>query len=320
MSIEIDHIPGGYISLDERNKVASVNQPFCDWLGRQPEDLCGRSLDSWMTVASRMYYLGHVLPALRYHRHAEEIFLSFTNPEGKELPVIMNAAACEQPAGGYHFITIPMQRRHLVEEQLQQARKLAEEASNAKDQALKELRGLSIELERRQHAMELLNAELEQMATQDALTGLANRRIYDRKMDYLIALFERTQQPCSLVLADIDWFKRFNDLHGHNAGDQVLRIVSQHLLAGLREIDTLVRMGGEEFAFILPDTTADQAAVFAERMRNDIEKLSNIYGSISMSFGAAQIRNLETKAELYGRADAALYRAKSDGRNRVCIA
>lgn len=319
MHLDINDLPGGYILLDESDMVTVINQPLCDWLGRPMDDLLGRPPEHWMTVASRMYYLAHVLPSLRLHGHAEEVFLTFTSASGEALPVIMNVAASPGPGGGYQLLILPMQRRNLVEEQLQKARKTAEEAVAEKEQALQQIKGLAHELEQRQSDLAMLNSQLEQLATQDALTGLHNRRIYDRKIEIHMALFQRGKLPFTLILADIDLFKQVNDRFGHDAGDQILQNVSQCLRYGLREIDTLVRMGGEEFALILPGTSADQAAAVAERKRKELEQLTTPYGAVTMSFGVAEVRAGDTKGELYGRADQSLYRAKSLGRNQVCI-
>ncbi|WP_339799986.1 diguanylate cyclase [uncultured Marinobacter sp.] len=319
MQLDANHLPGGYILLDNTNTVTAINQPLCDWLGRSREDLCGRSPERWMTVASRMYYLGHVLPSLRLHQHAEEVFLSFTNATGDALPVIMNAAAMPSPGSGYQLLILPMQRRNLVEEQLQQARKTADRAVAEKDRALQELQTLASQLEQRQAELAALNVQLEQLATRDALTGLCNRRVYDREIDMNLALFKRTKRPFTLALADIDWFKQFNDDFGHGAGDQVLQEISLCLRQGMRDIDTLVRMGGEEFALILPDTTAQQAALVAERKRTEIEQYKSQYGSVTLSFGITEVRAGDTRAEIYGRADQSLYQAKRQGRNQVCV-
>ena len=319
MLIDVDIIPGGLIVLDTANKVTAVNQSLCDWLGREKADLQGHSLERWMTTASRMYYLGHVLPSLRLHGHAEEVFLSLTNTNGEVLPVILSASVCSPNSEGYQLLLLPMQRRNLIEEQLQQARKHAERAVAEKDRALQDMKALTCELELRHKELATLNQQLERLATQDALTGLDNRRVYDREMAVQFSLFRRAKHPFALIMGDIDYFKAINDSFGHDAGDQVLKDISQQLSLNKRELDTLVRIGGEEFALILPNTTVEQAFLVAERKRKKIEQFAGLYGTVTLSFGVAEVRSEDTERTLYDRADQALYNAKKSGRNQVCI-
>ncbi|WP_028672332.1 GGDEF domain-containing protein [Saccharospirillum impatiens] len=319
MQFDVNQLPGGYIQLDETNTVTSVNQPMCDWLGRSMDSLIGRAPESWMTVASRMYYLGHVLPSLRLHRHAEEILLTFSSNTGEPLPVILNAAARPKADGGFLLLILPMQRRNLVEEQLQKARKTAEQATIEKEQALNEVQTLAHELELRQVELTTLNTQLEQMATQDVLTGLNNRRVYEREIEIQLASYQRTHRTFTLILTDIDWFKHINDQFGHDAGDRVLKDVSHCLQQGMRNVDILARMGGEEFSLLLPSTSAEQAILVAERKRQDIENMTTPYGTVTMSFGIADAHPGDKKGDIYGRADKAMYAAKSKGRNRVCV-
>jgi diguanylate cyclase (GGDEF)-like protein len=305
--------------LDRSNTVTAVNQTLCDWLGLSKQDFLGQAPEKQMSRPSGMYYLGHVLPSLRLHGRIEEVLLSFSNVAGKDLPVMMSATSCSEPEEGFQLLVIPMQRRNLVEEQLQQARKIAEQAVADKEKALQEVQALAREIEHRHEELARLNAQLEQLATQDALTGLNNRRVYEREIEIQLALFQRSKLPFALILADIDWFKQFNDRFGHDIGDQVLKEVGQRLSAGMRDIDTLVRMGGEEFALILPNTALEDAALVAERKRGEIEKLNGRHGTVTLSLGVTAVRNGDTKSDIYGRADRSLYKAKSQGRNQVCM-
>ncbi len=175
------------------------------------------------------------------------------------------------------------------------------------------LRALHDELARR-------NAELEQLARTDVLTGLANRRHADDVLRATIASSRRHNRAMSAVLVDIDRFKSVNDGHGHAAGDAVLREVAVRLIAGLREEDIAARWGGEEFLLLLPDSP--DATVVCERLRASIaDRPINVHGllelRVSASFGWAPWTGEETGEALVGRADVALYAAKAEGRNRV---
>jgi two-component system cell cycle response regulator len=167
------------------------------------------------------------------------------------------------------------------------------------------------------------NAELEQLARTDVLTGLANRRHADDVLRATIASSRRHSRTMSAVLVDIDRFKSVNDGHGHAAGDAVLREVALRLTAGLREEDVAARWGGEEFLLLLPDSP--DATVVCERLRASIsDRPINVHGLlelyVSASFGWAPWTGEETGEALVGRADVALYAAKAEGRNRVVAA
>jgi diguanylate cyclase (GGDEF)-like protein len=178
------------------------------------------------------------------------------------------------------------------------------------------LRALHDELARR-------NAELEQLARTDVLTGLANRRHADDVLRSTIASARRHHRTLCAALVDVDRFKAVNDAHGHAAGDAVLREVAVRLTAGLREEDVAARWGGEEFLLLLPDSP--DATGVCERLRASIsERPVNVHGllelRVSASFGWAPWTGEETGEALVGRADLALYAAKAGGRDRVVAA
>jgi diguanylate cyclase (GGDEF)-like protein len=160
---------------------------------------------------------------------------------------------------------------------------------------------------------------LEQEAITDALTGLYNRRWLDQRLPRLVARHERAGRPLSLLLLDIDHFKRFNDELGHAAGDQVLAMVAQTISAQVRPTDLAARYGGEEMVVVLPETPLDGARIAAERLRSRIERAraKDIERPVTVSIGVATLGLHEDAQELLRRADEMLYRAKSLGRNRM---
>lgn len=162
-----------------------------------------------------------------------------------------------------------------------------------------------------------LNRALAELATTDSLTGLRNRRAFDHSLALELAIVERHHSPLSLLMLDVDHFKRINDRLGHDAGDQVLQMIGQVLSAGARVIDIVARVGGEEFAVLLPNTGAQGALEVAERMRLAVAQAPGDHGGVSISIGAVTLQDGEAACSLYARADAALYSAKEAGRNRV---
>jgi diguanylate cyclase (GGDEF)-like protein len=154
--------------------------------------------------------------------------------------------------------------------------------------------------------------KLERLSRLDPLTGLLNRRVFSEELDREIAAATRHRRPLSLVLLDLDFFKRYNDAHGHQAGDRLLATAANAWSALLREIDLVARYGGEEFVVILPDCGLDDAVATADRLREATP------GGATCSAGVATLEAGDSTDELVGRADRALYEAKASGRNRTC--
>jgi diguanylate cyclase (GGDEF)-like protein len=153
----------------------------------------------------------------------------------------------------------------------------------------------------------------------DALTGVANRRAFDYELDRRLTEWMRARTPVSLLLLDIDHFKRLNDTYGHQAGDAVLREVAQRITGDCRETDLVARYGGEEFAVVMPNTPSTEAMKVAERVRCSIESSRFEVGELSVkatiSIGLAQVIRAEDRQALVQRADSALYTSKQEGRN-----
>ncbi len=156
----------------------------------------------------------------------------------------------------------------------------------------------------------------------DFLTGLANRRRFRTALTQEVERWRRYNVPCALLLIDIDNLKHVNDTHGHPAGDAVIRHVANVLTRLSRDNDTTARMGGEEFALLLAGATDAEAAIVAERVREAVaaEQVDDV-GTVTVSLGVAACPvHATTERTIYAITDAALYRAKNGGRNRVIIA
>lgn len=162
------------------------------------------------------------------------------------------------------------------------------------------------------------NHQLEVLSVTDKLTGLYNRRKLDEVLDEELARSRRYAVGFSIVILDIDHFKRINDSHGHVAGDAALVTLADILRDGTREVDALGRFGGEEFVIVCRHATRDAGQATAEKIRARVERHPfPTVGQVTASFGVAAYRDGDTLASLFGRADSALYRAKASGRNRV---
>ena len=158
----------------------------------------------------------------------------------------------------------------------------------------------------------------------DPLTALSNRKFFDQMLSKLMSEAHSKSEPLSLVLADIDHFKKFNDTFGHLTGDQVLRLVAFSLKQNVKGQDIAARYGGEEFAIILPQTGLRQSLTVADHIRRAImtkelmkRSTGEHLGRVTVSIGVATFRKNDTAQTLIARADACLYAAKRNGRNRV---
>lgn len=170
-------------------------------------------------------------------------------------------------------------------------------------------------------ALEALNRELERLASTDTLTGAFNRRRFQELATRECAAARRNGAMLSLVLLDIDHFKLFNDEHGHDTGDAVLREVAGVLRDNLRENDYLVRWGGEEFLIFAPGANANAGQALAEKLRARVaaHKVAGLH-DVTISVGVVTVDGSAVMDVAIRRADEALYRAKANGRNQVCIA
>ncbi len=163
---------------------------------------------------------------------------------------------------------------------------------------------------------------IEYLAETDSLTGIANRETFKDTYEYYLETAQRKNEALCLAMIDIDNFKEINDQYGHLAGDGILVRLTEKVPALIRQGDLFARWGGEEFVLILGNCGMEKALEIAERIRKECAALSYQYGgkviSMTVSIGVAEYRLGETGPELLRRADAALYRAKSQGKNRVC--
>jgi two-component system, cell cycle response regulator len=165
------------------------------------------------------------------------------------------------------------------------------------------------------------NRRLEELSLTDSLTRVANRRAFDERIAAGFEHARRYERALSLVLVDIDRFKTINDKYGHDAGDHVLRAVADAIADNSRHSDFVARIGGEEFAILLPETPLFEAMQFGEKLRCSIAVAPNTPERVTISIGIANMPHslIKNAADLFHAADQALYRAKANGRNRVEI-
>jgi diguanylate cyclase len=222
------------------------------------------------------------------------------------------ADASAKLAGAYDGDTL----RAVIERLMDGAR--AMEMNNKKLEA--SLSASKQEIEQLQHNLAVVRSE----SLTDPLTSLSNRKSFDLSLAHGIVTAKQRNEPLSLIMADVDHFKQFNDKFGHLTGDQVLRLVAVAMKHNVKGQDIVARYGGEEFVIALPDTTLRSAAAVADQIRRavmakELMKRSSgeRLGRVTISVGIAQLHGGETAQSLIERADACLYAAKRQGRNRI---
>ncbi|MES9964610.1 MAG: GGDEF domain-containing protein [Candidatus Sedimenticola sp. 20ELBAFRAG] len=218
--------------------------------------------------------------------------------------------------------TTVSERLDLLQERLREHR-------TEEDQRVERFEQDIVSLKSRLQDMEQESLDLKQKVDQartqaftDALTGLNNRHAFDVRMEQEYARWKRYQSQLSMIVLDVDLFKKVNDTYGHHAGDKVLHIIGEQIGRMLRDADFPARYGGEEFVVLLPEVDLQGAREVAEKIRLAVEEKGFHAGdrqvTITVSCGVAQLDEGDSEASLFQRADKALYQAKSSGRNRTC--
>ncbi len=199
-------------------------------------------------------------------------------------------------------------------------------AQKERDQAFETLSKMQAQLETMNQELARSNRELQRLSSLDGLTGVANRRQFDESLEQEWQRAARTGMPLSLIFADVDYFKRYNDHYGHQAGDDALKKVAGALQSTVhRPADLVSRYGGEEFVMVLPDTTLEGAVAVASKVLDNVRTLNIPHENaentdrVTLSIGVATLtpKENENPQTLVQAADKALYRAKEAGRNRI---
>ncbi|MFT5661396.1 MAG: diguanylate cyclase (GGDEF)-like protein [Sulfurimonas sp.] len=182
-----------------------------------------------------------------------------------------------------------------------------------------------VKIARQTKELKETQAKLKEQANRDPLTNMYNRRYFADFAEKIISITKRTNEPLSLLMIDIDDFKRINDTYGHNIGDNVIIFLAETITLFTRESDIAARFGGEEFAIILPNTSTENAVKLAEKLRLRIEKMNfqendtNIKFTISIGVDAFNHQSDTNISESLNRADKALYQSKTSGKNKVSL-
>jgi len=279
-----EHAPCGYHSLNRDGCIVQINQTELDWLGYEAQEVMGRPFTDFMAETSQALFRIN-FPLFMQRGEIHDQEVELIRKNGTHLPAVISATALRNKDGEF------VMSRSTVFDITERKR---------------------------------LEAQLEHLAKTDSLTDLSNRRDFYEQAEREISRHRRFQQPLSLLMIDIDHFKAINDRHGHAAGDEVLRQLAAQCRSTLRETDITARIGGEEFAVLMPQTGEDTAAEAAERLRHQLATHPALGPdgtaiAFTVSIGLTHFHERDADiADLLRRADTALYEAKETGRNRVC--
>jgi len=215
--------------------------------------------------------------------------------------------------------TSVQQRMELLGEHMQQFRAEEDQRNTRAEEHIGELNERLQQMEQEAGSLRQRVIDERERARRDRLTGLYNRYAYDERMTQEYARWQRYQEPLSLLVLDIDLFKKINDQFGHIAGDKVLRSIAHKLIESVRETDMLARYGGEEFVLIMPATPMQEALVAAEKCRAAVASMGFHFRDqnvpVTVSVGVTSFDNQDDPLVAFDRADKALYKAKQAGRN-----
>jgi two-component system cell cycle response regulator len=261
-----------------------------------------------------------------YHKQFKREAKKLLGLSSDQIDEIFGEAHARIDQAGSYF-GLKMENTKSIQDILQEANIRLSILNLDYSQMNKQLMAAKIALEKLTKELEEKNRILDNLANIDGLTGIYNHRYFQTALDKEIARADRTEGYVALLFVDIDYFKKFNDTHGHQVGDAILKEFAQVLTGNLRKYDLLARYGGEEFAIILPETDTESGLLVGEKLREAIDTTlfeeSHQKYHVTASFGLAccrpAVEDSFSKNNFINMADSALYDAKNQGRNRVAL-
>ncbi len=289
----LDMLPGGVLVTTLGRQIRYANAFFRTDLGLDDQSLIGAQVEVLLTPAARIFYDTYLHPLILNGGRCDEVQFNLMSGTGEQVPVVACLRRTDEAEATVVWCVMRADNRSRMYEELVKA----------------------------QEDVSSYARKMQDLAATDPLTGMPNRREFERLTRRDLRNADRVGVPLGLVMIDIDHFKSFNDSHGHAAGDEVLRRCGAALMSITRSGETVARLGGEEFGCCLFGANATGAEAFARRVHDSLRSLSVEQREITVSIGIAirPVGGARDLASLLKQADIALYGAKSAGRNcTVC--
>lgn len=289
--VDIDHFPCGCLITTHDQKILFSNKYFEEELGWTAKELERASVHRILTTASVAYCNSYIVPTVLKEGRCCESQLSVVDVTGARHPKVVSVR--RMPNGNYSWVFVEAEKR---------------------DKLFQELEATRLELQCQKE-------QLEHQSLTDALTGVANRRAFDAAVRRIFADADRTGEAVTVMMLDIDRFKSINDAHGHKGGDDALVALADVLTATCRPVDTIARVGGDEFACVLPNSSLEDAKLLCARVHTTLADRVAGTCKFTVSIGVSWRTATSSGpfADILKLADMALYEAKQAGRNQTRI-
>ena len=287
VNYSLDSFPCGALVTNSSRVITYINSYFTKQLLWQPNDLIGKSVDVLFTLSSRIFFQSYLIPTLLHEKVCEEMQLIIFHADGRRIPITVNASLSAD--GGIYWSLFNASKRDKLYEELIKTRE----------------------------TLEIQAEKLKLLASTDELTELLNRREMKYRSSLMLEQAARSHYSVSLLMLDVDNFKKINDTMGHLEGDRVLKKLGQLLKEFGRKTDLISRFGGEEFLIMLPDTNKSDTLLLCRRLHKLIAEIKVGDSSLTVSIGVSICDEPISFIDLFTQADNAVYKAKSRGRNRT---
>lgn len=317
MEERLKEAPCGFISIDSSGCIMEVNHRYLTWMGYRKEEVIGKHFETFLTKVNQMFIHTYFFPTIQLQGSVEEVYINLTNSAGESVPVLMNARQYMKNAVPViDCMFIKMKQRIDYEMELRSLQKTTEKAYKDREDAFAKLEKVHAEIERKQVEILTMNGELLKLSNTDKLTAIPNRRHFQEELARHVERYYDDEIVFSVLMVDVDHFKKVNDTYGHLIGDSVLIQLASVLTQKVRAADFVARLGGEEFVIILPETDAAKALELAVQLKNKVEMTRwESINRLTVSIGVSTFSAGESEVTVLHCADQALYRAKENGRN-----
>jgi len=317
MDDQLNNLPCGFITLTDTGIVKSANKTFLEMLNYNRGEIIDQHIESIMSISNKFFFHTYFYPFIRLYGNVEEMFLSLKSNNGEDCPILLyGKRRIQDNEELIDCICVHIPKRAEYEKEIRNISVQIEDAYRDKKEATAKLNTLLDEIELKNEELIMMNEQLEMMTLTDNLTGLRNRQFFQMSLSTSIINFKELNTPFSLVIIDIDYFKKVNDTWGHIVGDRVL-IKLAEVMKNLYSEHDIVRYGGEEFIAILNGIGFEESIEKAEALRAAVE--NNDWGKcpITVSIGIDTFTAEHNEQSIIAHADRALYASKNNGRNCV---